>query len=90
MPEIEESPEAESLQLSLFPTVEGQMERIARAQEMQKTERISAASRKGVPGDVIDMALTCGNNDKKSILRIIACYQKSTKDAEAAAFLRKE
>ena len=66
------------------------MERIARAQEMQKTERISAASRPGVPGDVIDMALTCGNNDKKSILRIIACYQKSTKDAEAAAFLRKE
>ena len=90
MPEIEESPEAESAQLSLFPTVEGQMERIARAQEMQKTERISAAARTGVPGDVIDMALTCGNNDKKSILRIIACYQKSTKDAEAAAFLRKE
>lgn len=90
MPEVEESPETESVQLTLFPTMQGQMERIARAQEMQKTERISAAARPGVPGDVIDMALTCGNNDKDSILRIIACYQKSTKDTEAAAFLRKE
>ena len=83
-------PETESAQLSLFPTVEGQLERIASVQGMQGEERDISPVARPIPWDVVDMALTCGGNRKDSILRITACYQKSMGDAEAAAFLREE
>ena len=83
----------EYFQISLFPTVEEQVERIAQAKEERKTADSPAHGRKPVPEvpkGVIGRALTSGGNEKNSTMRIAAFYQKSPSVEEAAAFLQKE
>lgn len=83
----------EYFQISLFPTVEEQVERIAQAKEEGKTADSPARGRKPVPEvpkGVIGRALTSGGNEKNSTMRIAAFYQKSPSVEEAAAFLQKE
>ena len=83
----------EYFQMSLFPTVEEQVERIARAKEEEKKAVSPAQAGKPVqevPKGVIGRALTSGGNEKNSTMRIIAFYQKSPTTEAAAAFLRKE
>jgi len=80
-------------QLSLFPTVEEQAERIAQAQEDERRGRTAApvpASVPKVPEGVIGRALTSGGNGKNSIPRIVAFFQKTPSTEEAAVFLQKE
>jgi len=76
-----------------FPTVAGQIGRIAMAQEREQadTGRISlAAAASGVPEEVIHAALACGGSREDSTQRIIVFYQNSPEDAQAAAFLEQE
>ena len=83
-------------QLTLFPTVEEQVERIAQAQQGEqaaKTEPIpsfSVNSLPDVPENIIARALTSGGNKNDSILRIVAYFQKSPSLTDAAAFLSEE
>ncbi|MCM1234431.1 MAG: DEAD/DEAH box helicase family protein, partial [Ruminococcus flavefaciens] len=81
------------VQLSLFPTVEEQAECIA--QVMEEEKRMSSPVSVGrtareVPKGVVARILTSGGNERNSILRIVAFYQKSPSLEDAAAFLRKE
>lgn len=83
----------EYFQMSLFPTVEEQVERIAQAKEEEKTAASPAQAGKPVPEvskSVIGRALTSGGNEKNSTMRIAAFYQKSPSTEAAAAFLQKE
>ncbi len=80
-------------QLSLFPTVEEQVERIAQAKEEEKRAVPPIGGRNTVPEvakGVTGRALTSGGNEKGSAMRITAFYQKSPSMKEAAAFLQKE
>lgn len=93
MPGTEEDTGMETGQHSLFPTVEGQIKRIAMAQEAEQAGMNRAHSVPmflGVPEDVVNAAFTCGGSKVNSTQRIMAFYQKSPEDAEAAAFLEKE
>lgn len=97
---VSETKKAESepayFQLTLFPTVEEQVERIAQAQQGEpaaKTNPIpsfSVNSLPDVPENVIARALTSGSNKNDSILRIVAYFQKSPSLTDAAAFLSEE
>ncbi len=97
---VSETKKAESepayFQLTLFPTVEEQVERIAQAQQGEqaaKTEPIpsfSVNSLPDVPENVIARALTSGGNKNDSILRIVAYFQKSPSLTDAATFLSEE
>ncbi len=97
---VSETKKAESepayFQLTLFPTVEEQVERIAQAQQGEpaaKTDPIpsfSVNSLSDVPENVIARALTSGSNKNDSILRIVAYFQKSPSLTDAAAFLSEE
>lgn len=97
---VSETKKAESepayFQLTLFPTVEEQVERIAQAQQGEqaaKTEPIpsfSVNSLLDVPENIIVRALTSGGNKNDSILRIVAYFQKSPSLTDAAAFLSEE
>jgi N12 class adenine-specific DNA methylase len=80
-------------QMSLFPTVEEQVERIAQTKEEEKRAVSPASGKSAVPEvakGVIGRALTSGSNEKGSTIRIAAFYQKSPSVGEAAAFLQNE
>ena len=79
--------------MSLFPTVEEQVERIAQTKEEEKRAVSPASGKSAVPEvakGVIGRALTSGSNEKGSTIRIAAFYQKSPSVGEAAAFLQNE
>ena len=79
--------------MSLFPTVEEQVERIAQTKEEEKRAVSPASGKSAVPEvaeGVIGRALTSGSNEKGSTMRIAAFYQKSPSIGEAAAFLQNE
>ena len=84
-----EEPAVSAFQLSLFPTVEEQAERIAGTQTGDGRPE-TAAPLSGVPESVTARALTSGSNNKDGILRIVAFFQKSPSLSDAAAFLSKE
>lgn len=92
----EEPQEAAFFQLSLFPTLEEQAERMARAgAAAQQGEKGASADGLFVnpaqlPDSIINHALTSGGNETGSILRVIAFFQKSPSITDAAAFLKKE
>ena len=77
---------------SLFPTVEEQIENIAQAQaEDHQTAQQHISTPAGlVPSAVIGRALTCGGNEKHSIERIVAFFQKGPTGSAAASFMAKE
>ncbi len=75
-------------QLSLFPTVEEQMEHIIQA---GREELTSAVSHMGVvPEQVVERILSAGTNDPASALRIYAQYQAGIKAEEMAVSLCQE
>ena len=92
----EETPEPEFFQFSLFPTVEEQVSHIAEAQAEEKQAKKTAPQvAEGdllpqVPDVVAGRALTSGSDERNSILRIVAFYQKPHDEKEAAAFLADE
>ena len=86
--------EPQYFQFSLFPTVEEQAGRIAEAQEKDRQAKNAALTTDRTASQVTDAvigrALTCGGNEKNSILRIAAFYQKDPDVEQAAAFLAEE
>ncbi|WP_331477036.1 helicase-related protein [Blautia sp.] len=86
--------EPQYFQFSLFPTVEEQAGRIAEAQEKDRQAKKAAhttdRTAPQVTDAVIGRALTVGGNEKNSILRIAAFYQKDPDVGQAAAFLAEE
>ena len=85
----------EPFQLTLFPSVEEQMENIAQAQaeEQQAKGRVPALSGAPVaevPEAVIGRALTSGGNEQHSIERIVAFFQKGPTGSAAASFMEQE
>ena len=92
-----EPPEPEAFQLTLFPSVEEQIENItqAQAEEQQARKNTPSPAFSGspvpeVPDTVIGRALTSGSNKKHSIERIVAFFQKAPTGSAAAAFMQKE
>lgn len=84
-------------QITLFPTVEEQIENIAQAQtEEQRTKgRAPAPAFTGapvaeVPEAVIGRTLTSGGNNSHSIERMVAFFQKSPTGSAAASFMARE
>ena len=79
-------------QFHLFPPVEEQVERIAQAQaeERQALQQQTVIPAEPVPDAVVGRALTCGGNDRHSIERIVAFFQKNPTGSAAASFLEKE
>lgn len=75
-------------QLSLFPSVEEQIERIA--QSTAEVAETSALSVGMIPEQAIDRILSGGTNESKGALRIYAQYQAGVSAGEMAIFLRKE
>ncbi len=86
--------EPQYFQFSLFPTVEEQAARISQAQEEDKQAKkntpITGRTTPQVTDAVISRALTSGGNEKGSILRIAAFYQKDPDMGQVAAFLAEE
>ena len=75
-------------QLSLFPTVEEQIGRIAQA---GREEPAPGSSLTGVvPEQAVERILSAGTNDPASALRIYAQYQAGAKAGEMAVSLRRE
>ncbi len=75
-------------QLSLFPTVEEQIGRIAQA---RREEPAPGSSLTGVvPEQAVERILSAGTNDPASALRIYAQYQAGAKAGEMAVSLRRE
>ena len=77
--------------------MEEQAGRIAQAQEDERQAKKAARSAPDtknplptVPDAVVGRALTSGGNEKNSLLRIVAHYQKSPNTAAAAYFLAQE
>ena len=90
-PEPEDAPAPGLARFSLFPTVEEQVEAIAEAQaEETRQPEIDASSIHRVSDAVVDHILTSGGNGRHSIERIVAFFQKSPNNEDAAAFLEKE
>ena len=92
-PEVkaEEAPASGLARFSLFPTVEEQVEAIAEAQAEEKRQpEIDASSIHRVSDAVVDHILTSGGNSRHSIERIVAFFQKSPNNEDAAAYLEKE
>ena len=89
-----ESREPQYFQFALFTTVEEQVGRIAQAQEEEKQAKKAAPTvgrtAPQVTDAVIGCALTSGGNEKGSVLRIVAFYQKSPDMERATAFLAEE
>ena len=87
-------PAERSGQLSLFPSAEEQVEKIAQVQAEEKREAPAPGQRvKNLPEELdrcLNSALAGGGNDSDSILRIVAFYQKGPDNKQAAAFLEKE
>ena len=74
-PAVSASAKPAFTQFSLFPTVEQQIETIAHVQKTEQELRPAAAAGK-VTDAVIGRALTSGSNERNSILRIVAFFQK--------------
>ncbi len=68
------------------------MERIAQAQaeERQTVQQQTVIPVEPVPDAVVGRALTCGSNDRHSIERIVAFFQKGPTGSAAASFMKKE
>lgn len=88
---------SELFQLTLFPTVEEQIENITQAQDVEhgiqkyaSTSVFSDKSATKVPDAVIAHALTSGGNNPHSIERIVAFFQKSPTDSASASFMKQE
>ena len=81
-------------QLSLFPSAEEQVEKIAQIQAEEKREALTPGQHvKKLPEELdrfLDSALAGGGNESDSILRIVAFYQKGPDYKQAAAFLQEE
>ena len=81
-------------QLSLFPSAEEQVEKIAQVQAEEKRETPAPGQHvKYLPEGLdrcLNSALAGGGNESDSILRIVAFYQKGPDNKQAAAFLEKE
>ncbi|MCX4308410.1 MAG: hypothetical protein OSJ69_21815 [Acetatifactor sp.] len=81
-------------QLSLFPSAEEQVEKIAQVQAEEKREAPAPGQHvKYLPEGLdrcLNSALAGGGNESDSILRIVAFYQKGPDNKQAAAFLEKE
>ena len=75
-------------QLSLFPTVEEQIERIAQAKGEEPALAVPSVGM--VPERVVDRVLSAGTNDPMGALRIYAQYQAGTEAGEMADSLRQE
>ncbi|MBP5717474.1 MAG: hypothetical protein J6X53_00635, partial [Abditibacteriota bacterium] len=75
-----------------LPSPEEQIERIAEinAEEQRAAQASLDLPVKAVPPDGIDHALTSGGNERRSIERIVAFFQKSPDTKRAAAFLADE
>src|SRR5699024_9638732 len=74
-------------QLSLFPTVEEQIEHIAQS----KTEETPSVFSVGmVPDSVVERILSAGTNELPGALRIYARYQAQVPADEMAAYLPQE
>ena len=73
---------------SLFPTVEEQIERIAEAQT-EDQQHIPTSSGQ-VQSAVIGRALTSGGNERHSIERMVAFFQKAPTGSAAASFMEEE
>lgn len=69
--------------------MEQQIETIAHVQKTEQELRPAAAAEK-VTDAVIGRALTSGSNERNSILRIVAFFQKDPPEELAADFLQKE
>ena len=69
-------------QLSLFPTVEEQIERIAQAGGEEPAPGVSLTG--VVPEQAVERILSAGTNDPASALRIYAQYQAGAKAGEMA------
>lgn len=96
-PAVFASEETAYRQITLFPTVEEQIENIAQAQaeaeEQQAKGRApvpSSAPVAEVPEAVIGRALTSGSNNSHSIERMVAFFQKPPTGSAAASFMEKE
>jgi len=88
-PAVSASAEPIFTQFSLFPTVEQQIETIAHVQKTEQELRPAVSAGK-VTDAVIGRALTSGGNERNSILRIVAFFQKNPPEQLAADFLQKE
>ena len=75
-------------QLSLFPTVEEQVERIARTVREEIAPSVSPIG--VVPEQAVERILSAGTNDPAGGLRIYAQYQAGVEAGEMAASLRQE
>jgi N12 class adenine-specific DNA methylase/adenine-specific DNA methylase len=75
------------IQLTLFPTEEEQIERIAGKERINKPFAYSAFS---MPQNQMDSILRTGSNSNNSLLRIISFYQKEKSLEEKADFLQRE
>ena len=95
-PDASDAEEPAPPRFSLFPTVEEQVEAIIEAQAEEKRTaaeepaqiRLDGADR--IPDAVIGRALTAGSNERDSIKRIVAHFQKDYPIANSAAFLKEE
>ena len=96
----EGAPEAEDQnapapRFALFPSVEEQVEAIAEARSVEKRMtdtpvQIRMDGADHIPDAVIGRALTTGSNERNSIKRIVAHFQKSLPIADSAEFLKEE
>lgn len=75
------------IQLTLFPTEQEQIQKIAEKDRLDKPFHISAFS---MSQREIDSILRTGSNRNDSLLRIVAFYQKEKTLEEKADFLQKE
>lgn len=74
-------------QMSLFPTVEEQIEQIAQSQAEASTPAFSVGM---VPEQAVERILSAGTNEPAGALRIYAQYQAGAPAGEMAVSLRKE
>ena len=75
------------IQLTLFPTEEEQIQKIAGKERMNKPFTYPAFS---MPQNQIDSILRTGSNSNNSLLRIVSFYQKDKSLEEKAVFLQSE
>ncbi|MBQ9349354.1 MAG: hypothetical protein IJT94_18790, partial [Oscillibacter sp.] len=98
MADVGTEPEAETPPRPAFrlfpdlPSPEEQIERIAEinAEEQRAAQASLDLPVKAVPPDVIDRALTSGGNERRTIERIVAFFQKNPDTNRAAVFLANE
>ncbi|MBR0312319.1 MAG: hypothetical protein IJQ98_08010, partial [Oscillospiraceae bacterium] len=80
---------------ALFPTVEEQVEAITEAQSEEKrtigtTTQLRMDGAERIPDAVIGRALTAGGNERNSVKRIVALFQKDPSLPVSVRFLKEE